>query len=148
MIIASLSGTGIIDISDFFFNVKFCSTPHFNDESFDARHEIKNTVWYWLKKGQISNGHDWIETQLCGWQRRVYISTVGGGRAVRQHGKRTRLARVATTSVRATTLDTYSIGLYGLIAHRSHGFPGWVPHMLGAADDRTLSARASPCRQA
>ena len=25
------------------------------------------------KKGQISNGRDWIETQLCGWQRRVYI---------------------------------------------------------------------------
>ena len=51
--------------------------------------------------------------------------TVGGGRVGRQAGiKRTRHARVATSSVRATTLDTYSIGLYGLIAHRSHGFPG------------------------
>ena len=76
------------------------------------------------KKGQISNGRDWIETQLCGWQRRVYILLWVVGVQAAQHGKRTRLARVATTSVRATTLDTYSIGLYGLIAHRSHGFPG------------------------
>jgi hypothetical protein len=73
------------------------------------------------KKVQILYGHDRIQTQLSGWQRRVYILLWAAGG---QDGKRTRHARVATTSVRATTLDTYSIGLYGLIAHRSHGFPG------------------------